>query len=99
MTNTPPATQPPQGKTAVRTLILGIFAILWSLVPVLGFVGFASGIAALILGSIRLKKEGSSSYTVIGMVLGGAAILLFIIASIFYFSLVLNEANKAADLT
>ena len=97
MTNLTSATKPPQGKTAVRTLILGIFAILWSLVPVLGFVGFAAGIAALVLGSIRVKKEGSSSYTTAGMIMGGVAIILFVVASIFYLALALNAANEAAN--
>lgn len=98
-TSIPETTQAksPQGKTAVRTLILGIFSILWCLFPVLGFVGFATGIAALILGSIRLKKEGSSSYTIAGMVMGGVAILLFITASIFYLALALDAANDAAN--
>jgi len=95
MTTSTPTTKPPQGKTAVRTLILGVFAIIWSLVPVLGFIGFLAGIAALILGSIRLKKEGTSSYTVTGMVLGAVAIVLFIIASIFYLLLVMNSIDKS----
>ena len=86
----------PQGPMAVRTLILGVFSLLWCLFPVLGFVGVISGIAALILGGIRIKKLGTSSYTITGMIMGGVAILLFIIASIFYLTIATNAANDAA---
>lgn len=87
--------KPPQGKLAVRTLILGIFGLLWSCVPVFGFIGLLSGTAAIILGFVGIKTNNKGSYIVIGMITGALAVIAFIVASIFYLFFVSQSINSS----
>jgi len=83
-----------------RALVTGIFALMWCLFPVFGFAGFLAGIAAIILGSIDRSKAGVNKFNTIGIVTGIVAIVLFIMASIFYLSAVadqINDAQKQAE--
>jgi len=104
----PPVTntvQPTNGL-AVAAMVVGIVALVLAWVP---FVGFAGGIAAIVLGIIALKKTSGKGMSIAGIVTGAISILCgLVIAFMFFASLailggvaveggkVATEINKAA---
>ena len=62
-----------------RSLIFGILAIVLLFIPLLGILGIASAVLALVFGFKSLKYQ-SNANAIIGTVLGGLVLLLFLIA-------------------
>jgi hypothetical protein len=61
-----------------RSLIFGILAIGLLFIPLLGILGIASAVLALVFGIKSLKYQ-SNANAIIGTVLGGLVLLLFLI--------------------
>jgi len=78
-----------RGTLAVLSLIFGIAGVVIGWVPVVNFLGFLLGIAAIVLGAIEIKKisQGSSSTSgkgiaIAGIILGAVAIVLGIVITV-----------------
>jgi len=72
-----------RGTMAVLTFIFGIAAIVTSWVPFVNYLSLLMAIAAMVIGVVELKKidRGTSpstgkSFTVTGIILGAAAVVL-----------------------
>ncbi len=63
---------------SLLSLIFGATGLLLLLL-VSGILGLALGIAGFVLGLVAMKKEGSNVMNILGTVLGGLAVLLFLI--------------------
>jgi len=68
------------GKLGLLSLIFGGAGVLLVFLPIIGLLGLLSGIAGFVLGLIALKRGEKKTMPIIGMVLGGLVILLFIVA-------------------
>lgn len=80
-TQTPGSPQPTNGL-AVASLTIGLIAFLSGWIPIWGFV---TGVAAVVLGSIGLKKsESGKGLAIAGIVTGGLALLTGIIFSALF---------------
>lgn len=66
-------------KNGRMSLIFGILAIVLLFIPVLGILGIASAVLALIFG-IKSLKYRSNANAIIGTVLGGLVLFLFLLA-------------------
>ena len=78
-----------RGTLAVLALIFGIAGIVVSWIPIIGFLGFALSVAAIVTGAIELSKinKGKSpangkGFAITGIILGIIAIVLGIIFSV-----------------
>ena len=84
----PPA---PRGTNGfgIAALILGIVAILGAAIPFLNIVSGILAVAGLILGIVGLTRKGTGKGTsVAGTIISGIALLVTIVASIFFFATV-----------
>ncbi len=68
------------GNLGLLSLIFGGAGVLLVFIPAIGIIGLLSGIAGFVLGLIALKRGEKKTMPIIGMVLGGLVILLFIVA-------------------
>jgi len=79
-----PLTTPPVSTAtnalAIASMIVGIVAFLSGWVP---FWGLLTGIAAVVLGIIALKKPTGKGFSITGIITGGLAALTGIFATIF----------------
>jgi hypothetical protein len=83
------STNEKKGTLAVLALVFGIAGIVVSWIPIVGFLGFALSIAAIVMGAIELSKinKGTSSssgkgFAITGLILGIIAIVLSVVFSI-----------------
>ena len=60
---------------AVASLVLAIFALIFSFIPAFNWVGVILGVVAIVLGAIGKKKTGSGAATA-GLVIGIIAVAL-----------------------
>lgn len=102
--NTPaPATQAPAAPAAhptnglaIASLVTGVLALLTGFI----FIGFALGVAAIILGAIGLRKQGGKGMSIAGIVTGALGLFTsLVIGAIALFAIVtggavLNEASN-----
>lgn len=98
-----PATQPPAANhtatngLAVASMVVGLVAFFSGWVP---FWGLLTGIAAIVLGVIALKKPTGKGLSVTGIVTGGIAALTSVLFTIFFVialtasSAVVNETQN-----
>jgi len=68
------------GRFSLLSLIFGGAGALLVFLPIIGLLGLLAGIAAVVLGVIGLKRENKKTMAIIGTVLGGLVVLLFIVA-------------------
>ena len=66
-------------KLGTLSLIFGIAAFVFAFIPVLGILSLPLAIAAVIFGAISLKGNKNTN-GIIGIILGGTFVLLFIVA-------------------
>lgn len=92
-----PAPQPRASTTlGVISLVLGIIAFLTGWVPGLGLV---LGVAAIVLGSVSLRKRRAKGFSITGIILGSIATLVSIGVTIFLVVGLANwEATRSAPL-
>lgn len=69
---------------AVSSLILGIIALLLSLIPIVNNFAFVLAIVGGILGIIALVKKQKKVMSIISLVLAGVAIILVLASQAFY---------------
>jgi hypothetical protein len=80
---TPPETT--RNRAGTFALVLGIVAIVFAFIPVLSYIAWALGIAAVILGIVALTRAvAKRGGPIAGIILGALAIVLSIIMSIVY---------------
>ena len=65
-------------RTGRMSLIFSSVGLLMLFIPYLAIVGFALGIAGFVLGIIGLKKDIDPTMALIGTILGGLALVLFL---------------------
>jgi len=94
---TPAAAPKPSEKLAIWSLILGISAIVLALIV---FISIPAAIVAIVLGAMALVKHSpGKTKAIVGIITGGAALLIFIPASIALSFVVFEGiAEKAEDL-
>ena len=80
-----------KGTLAVLALVFGIAGIIISWIPLVGFLGLALSIAAIVMGSVELSKinrgissPSGKSFAVTGIVLGIIAFVLSVVFSILF---------------
>lgn len=89
----------PTNGLAIASLVTGILAILTGLI----FIGFAFGLAAIILGAIGLRKPGGKAMSITGIITGVVGLLTSVTIGIFaLFALmtggaVLNELSTQVN--
>src|SRR4030095_7228477 len=69
-------------RTGRLSLIFSSVGILMLFIPYLAIVGVALGIAGFILGVIGLKKDADPTMALIGMIIGGLVLFLFLFVAI-----------------
>lgn len=82
------------GGLAIAALVVGIVALVFCWVP---FLGFVTGVVAVILGIIALKKAQSKGMSITGLVTGGLATLVNLIF-MFIFIAALAVVGGAASI-
>lgn len=70
---------PDKQKLSLFSLLSGIFAMAFLAIPFINLLTLPFALAAFILGLISLKKEGVNAMNIIGLILGGIIILLFVL--------------------
>ncbi|MES2630754.1 MAG: DUF4190 domain-containing protein [Patescibacteria group bacterium] len=85
---TPPPATPPQqvppaatNGLAIASMVVGIVAFVSGWIP---FWGLLTGIAAIVLGVIALKKPTGKGFSIAGIVTGGLAALSSILFTVFF---------------
>ncbi len=93
-----PAQQPTNGL-AIASLITGILAFLTGFF----FIGFALGIAAIVLGAIGLRKPGGKGMSIAGIITGALGLLTSLIfgaialLALFTGGVALNQISAEVD--
>jgi hypothetical protein len=67
---------------SLLSLIGGAGGLLLIWIPYIGLLGLAMAIAGLVLGLVAMKNEGSNTMNLLGVILGGLTLLLFLVAVI-----------------
>lgn len=81
--------QHPSNGLAIASLVTGILALLTGFI----FIGFALGIAAIIMGAIGLRKPGGKGMSIAGIITGALGLFTsLIIGAIALFALVTGGA-------
>ena len=78
---------------AIAALVLGIVGIVGSWIPFLNWFSFVLAILAVIFGILAVIKTKAKGLGMTGLVLGGAAIVIFIIVNV----LAVNAVNDAVN--
>lgn len=76
--NSNPAAPPSKGL-AIGSLVVGIIALLLSLIPVIGFLSWILGPAGLIMGVLAVNKPASKGLAIGGIVTSVLAIVVCIL--------------------
>lgn len=93
---TPPHA-PQSNGLAITALIIGIVALLFAWT---GILGFFIAVAAIVFGIVALVKKQSKGFSITGLVLGGVAIPISILASVIGFAILggaFNAIEKGAS--
>jgi hypothetical protein len=69
---------PPRAKTglAVTALVLGIVAIMFAMIPVLGVLSFVLGPLAIIFGIVALLQRQKKAFALTGLILGALGLIV-----------------------
>jgi hypothetical protein len=68
----------------VAALVLGILGLIISWIPFIGWLGVLFALVAVVLGIVMLikKEEGKKVFGIIGLVLGGIALIIGLVIQI-----------------
>lgn len=96
-----PAANPEKNGFGIAALITGIIGILFCIMPITGFIGFALGVIAFIFGlagwgRVRKNKATNKKTAIAGVATGLLAIIFGIIGIVIFFS-ALNELGDDLD--
>lgn len=93
----PYQTQPPPEPKgmAITALVLGILAIVFSLVPLLAF---PLGALAIIFGIISIRRNVAKGMSIAGLITGSVGLLITVVVFIFTF-MALQALNDAGEIT
>ena len=70
---------PPSTGLAIGSLVTGIFALLLSLIPVIGFISWILAPAGLIMGVIAVNKPAGKGLAIGGIVTPAIALIICIL--------------------
>lgn len=74
---------------AIASMVIGIFALLFSLIPCVGTLSILFGIVAVVFGSVSLSKANAQNQpkgmSIAGISLGGAALFISVLMTVFIF--------------
>lgn len=77
--NSNPAAPPPSTGLAIGSLVVGIIALLLSLIPVIGFLSWLLGPAGLIMGVLAVNKPVGKGLAIGGIITSVLAIVVCIL--------------------
>ncbi|HEX3917077.1 MAG TPA: DUF4190 domain-containing protein [Caulobacteraceae bacterium] len=78
-----PIAQPASGA-AIASLVCGILGLLTGWIPIVGIVGLALGIGAVITGIIGARRTNGRGMAIAGLVCGAIVILLWIVVTVIF---------------
>ncbi len=89
--------QKPRTGMSVASLVLGILALLASPWPIGSYIAVVLAVLAVIFGIIGVRRAAGKGMAIAGLILGGLALVISIIASIFWTNAFLELAEIATE--
>lgn len=82
---------------AIASMVIGIIALLLAWIPIIGFIGFVGGIAAIIMGIIALKKATGKGMSIAGIITGALSVLSSLAMAFLFFGIIILGAASVEN--